>query len=412
MTKLYGRRTAPIPLGGFKEAILRDGWSRSWEIFGQGVDVLTKGKLPRPNESLALIRAAAARKKHKVDGTGTTVAVIDSGCRTDHTPFEDKNKETRILRGIHFKENGSPDHDTSDKLGHGTAVSGIIAGSKIPGGIIFSDYHVGIAHGAKVFPVKIMDDEPSTDFALLEEALRWLDDKQNRKKHDISVIHVSVGDDLNYSKTDDIGPGLHDIQREIGNLVSNLHRESIPVVVATGNLYAKFDPEVGMCLPAIFPKCISVGAIFTGAQKDRIKYNQYADAEAIHPKLDLVTPFSQRLPHTADNEHRMTMVAPGAPIEGLWHKSKNQTEPKLAGTSLAAPMVTGVIALMQEKFRNTFGVDQLPSINQIKKWLRDGAAEVTDIPGKHDNVTNTGEKFKRLDALGALNAMDVPDVTG
>jgi hypothetical protein len=66
-------------------------------------------------------------------------------------------------------------------------------------------------------------------------------------------------------------------------------------------------------------------------------------------------------------------------------------------------MVTGVIALLQEKHREING--SLPNCDQLETWLAAGAVAVTDDYGDDDNVENTGAAFARLDALGALDAL-------
>ena len=48
---------------------------------------------------------------------------------------------------------------------------------------------------------------------------------------------------------------------------------------------------------------------------------------------------------------------------------------------------------------------KLPTVDEVEEFLRRGAVKVTDNAGDSDNVTNTGETFLRIDAVGAIEAV-------
>lgn len=103
----------------------------------------------------------AGKARGFADGTGITVAVIDSGVDLDHPALANR----LAADGYNFGDCTPgpapvcrPGTDTRpiDKLGHGTYVAGIIAASNADCG------HQGLAPGARILPIKVnpgmMDD--------------------------------------------------------------------------------------------------------------------------------------------------------------------------------------------------------------------------------------------------------------
>jgi hypothetical protein len=61
-----------------------------------------------------------------------------------------------------------------------------------------------------------------------------------------------------------------------------------------------------------------------------------------------------------------------------------------------------VILLLQEYHKRV--KHELPTIDNVEKWIREGAVPVVDDCNGCDNVTHTKLSFARIDALGALKA--------
>jgi subtilisin len=103
-------------------------------------------------------------------GRGVKVALIDSGVNPHHSHVE------RIAGGIHFfldqAETLRQDEDFLDRLGHGTALAGIVR-AKAP--------------EAELYAVKIFHDRLATYFPVLEAALLWAINSG------IKVINLSLG---------------------------------------------------------------------------------------------------------------------------------------------------------------------------------------------------------------------------
>jgi len=352
-------------------------------------------RFPNLSDPLNQIHLGEAWQQFSVSGSGITVAVIDSGCRGDHEGFEDENEDSRVVSGISFTGTGN---NTSDDVGHGTSVAGVIASAN----------DIGVAPGAKILPLKVFGATSDRKKTLerVVKALEWI--VENGKSKGISIVNLSVGNRLNYENTSGFPADLAIIARAMETVIQDLRDIQIPVIVASGNFFKRHKSEVGMSFPGILPNVISVGAVHSSKDESGESYPGYDGAQIIEADKDIIAPFTQRLPKNNNVPFFTTLVAPGAPVKSSWHTGSTHYAPKIRGTSIAAPMVTGVIALMQERNIKKFGV--LPSCAEIESWLELGATSVHDMQGAHDNVDNTDKDFPRLDALGALQAMD--DRTG
>ena len=336
-------------------------------------------------ESKNLIRLNEARKNFSVTGNGLTVAVIDTGLRVTHRDFSG-----RVITQRNFiSNNGSNINDASDGYGHGTHVTGIIAANGVK-----KDYN-GIAPDVKIIPIKVLDNNSRGNFENIEKALEWI--IKNHKKYNITAVCMSLGDSGNYSEDKSVGISNKNI---IQSQIKNLKNNKIAVIAAAGNNFYRKDSKQGMIFPAIIPETISVGAVYDakeGAQSYR--FGAYTKRSA----PDEITPFSQRLHKSVNPNTQTDIFAPGAPIISSGIDNDFDVS-KQSGTSQAAPVVTGVVLLLQEYHLRKTG--NLPSIDDLTRYLRDGGVTIQDIDNDYDNVKSTGLDFIRIDALGALETMD------
>ncbi len=328
----------------------------------------------RLKEASNHIGAAQARSEFNVDGTGLTVAVIDSGLRTTHVDFAG-----RIAAQHNFTAHGGDASDVSDDHGHGTNVAGII---------LSNGDHTGIAPGARVIPLKVFDQTGSGSFTDIKDALQWVLD--HKDTYNISAVNLSLGDGGNYSAP---------TTGSFATLLSKLRSARIAVVVAAGNGFHSNASQPGMSFPANLPACISVGAVFDG---NRGGFSYGSGAQAFTTGIDRIAPFSQRLPENVHAEARTDVFAPGAPItsSGILDDHGESTK---HGTSQAAPIVTGLVLLLQQYHLRATG--ELPTVEFLESVLRDSAALIVDGDDEDDNVENTQATFHRVDALSALRTI-------
>lgn len=213
------------------------------------------------------------------NGEGTIVAVVDTGVDATHPDLEGQ-----VLYGTDFVAPGG--NGWADGNGHGTHVAGIIAAAKDNGGV------VGVAPGADILPVRVIDDNGegwSSDVAL---GIAWAVD------HDADVVNLSLG-----------GPADALITWAVRHAVD----VGVSVVAAAGNERMSGN-EVSY--PAADPGVLSVAA--TCPDGTSAAFSNY------NASVDLAAPGTSIL-----------SSVPGGGYES-WD-----------GTSMATPLVSGAIALVR-----------------------------------------------------------------
>ncbi|BAZ13766.1 peptidase S8/S53 [Calothrix sp. NIES-4071] len=247
-------------------------------------------------------------------GKGVVVAVLDTGVDINHVDLKDNiwtnpNDDTADgyagdIHGWNFVDNNS---DVMDRAGHGTHVSGTIAGEK-------NDYGVtGIAYDAKIMPVKVLDDTGSGSYDSITKGIYYAVD------HGANVINLSLG-----------GGGTNKTMEDALNYASG---KGVIVVMAAGN-----DGGASPIYPARYAQNtgVAVGAV----DKD----GNLAD-------------FSNR----AGSKQLTYVTAPGVSI---YSTVPNNNYENYSGTSMAAPHVAGVVALMLSANRSL-------SDSQVRQILAD-----------------------------------------
>lgn len=331
-------------------------------------------------EAGSLIRAPEARTRFSITGNGLTVAVLDTGLRTTHLDFAG-----RVVAQRNFTtDNAGNPNDASDGDGHGTNVAGIIAANR---------FHIGIAPGTRIIPLKVLSNNGGGSFQAIRDALQWVID--NRSTHNITAVCMSLGDGGNYTDDTDTPFSTDELRLKI----QTLRNEKVAVVVAAGNDFFTHSSQQGMSYPAIFRETVSVGAVYDASEGS---FSYGSGAFTSESGADRITPFSQRLHETVNSITRTEIFAPGAPItsSGILNDEAASTQ---HGTSQAAPIIAGVILLLQEYYLKE--TDSLPSIDDIETYLRAGGVVINDGDDEQDNVTNTGLNFIRVDVLGAFENM-------
>jgi subtilisin family serine protease len=325
------------------------------------------------------IRAPEARAAFSVTGAGLTAAVIDTGINYLHADLGGGfGPAYRVVGGYDYVNNdGDPWYGGGST--HGTHVAGIIAS----GNAVYQ----GIAPGADIASLRVLDNGGSGTGAAVDSALQWVLDHHDALN--IGVVNMSLGDGGNYQSM--LGS---DSTRA---LIGQLYGRNVPVVVAAGNSFYNFGSVQGMGYPAIIPETISVGALW-----DQSGFNVAwsSGARDFNSLAGRPVSFSQRLSAQDGGPFATDIFAPGAFITSTGAGSGFEGK---GGTSMAAPVVSGAILLAQELYLDRFGV--LPRIADLTHWLRFGAVAFVDSEdgGTRDNVANTGDLFYRLDVLGLLN---------
>jgi len=326
----------------------------------------------------ATIGATAVHQSLSVDGYGIGIAVIDSGITPWHDDFAGEIAGSqRVDQFVDFV-NGRP--AAYDDYGHGTHVAGIIAGN----GFDSSGARSGIAPAAHLVVLKVLDGSGRGRISDVIAALDYV--VSNKVALNIRVVNLSVATGVYESYN--IDPLTLAAQRAVN--------AGIVVVAAAGNNGRSpqgISQYAGVTAPGNAPWVLTVGASSHMGTVDR------AD--------DTMAPFSSRGPGAIEYNAKPDLVAPGIGIESLSAPSSSfyatdapyllpGTVPtsylpylSLSGTSMAAPVVAGTVALMIQA-----NPDLTP--NEVKAILQ----YTSQVYGGYDPLTE-GAGF--LDAKGAVD---------
>ena len=238
-------------------------------------------------------------------GAGVTVAVIDTG-----VSIVPDLKLTEFVDGYDFVNDKD---DASDDNGHGTHVAGTIAQSTNNG------YGVaGIAYEASIMPLKVLSGSGGGEIADIAEAIKFAAD------NGADIINMSLG-----------GGGDSNMMKEA---IAYAHNKGVTIIAAAGN-----EGRNAASYPARYPDVISVAA--TDAAGDKAPYSNFGAG------VDLAAPGG-----SGDSET-------GRIIQNTVNPATGETVfVGFQGTSMAAPHVSGVAALI----RST-GVDNPEEISNILK---------------------------------------------
>jgi subtilisin len=147
------------------------------------------------------------------DGTGKTAWVIDTGIDFDHPDLTvDETRSKSFLTGV---------ESADDDNGHGTHIAGIIGAKNNDIGVM------GVAAGATLIALKVLDKDGNGQLSSIIEALGYVD----QNGHAGDVVNLSVGEDT--------------ISTILDEQVENTAAHGIYVAIAAGNdkqLAANFSP--------------------------------------------------------------------------------------------------------------------------------------------------------------------------
>lgn len=215
------------------------------------------------------------------------VAIIDSGIDGAHPEFQGQ-----LLPGHDFTVKPSVPGGDKDGYGHGTHVAGVV-GARLNNGMGIA----GLAPGCKLLPVRIFNDSGHTTDGAANAAIIWAVDNGAK------VINASWG------TPSDSEAGRTAVRYAL--------ERDVVVIAAVGNTGKEWDPSY----PAAYPGVVAVAG--TNDRDGWASFSTYGDW--------------------------ITLGAPGASILSTFPLSKGNGYRIMDGTSMAAPQVTGVAALIRSQ---------------------------------------------------------------
>jgi len=331
-----------------------------------------------PQAAQVLMRSDQANATG-VTGAGQTVAVLDTG--VDYSVIGGGGfPNAKVIGGT---DTADEDSDPMDCEGHGTTVSGVVAGP------------TGVAPDARIVAIKVFSSTDGTNSACKETAfvsdiLQGINWAVSRKSEfSIGVINISLGAepdgnaDLGYCDSSEPAEAV---------AIDAAAAADIPVAVSSGN-----DRQLhALAAPACISSAVSVGAVYS-ITSPVVRWSDCTDT-SITP--DLVPCFS-------NSNTNLSLLAPGA----FWVVAGkgNLTAVSFGGTSASSPAAAGAIALVRQA---------RPGLSAF------GAVGVLRSTGRPVTDPRNGIITPRVDVLAAVqlaanrfggytgNAIAVPDGTG
>jgi serine protease AprX len=251
-------------------------------------------------------------------GSGVAIAVLDSGVQ----PHQDLGNPSRILVSTRFNQGAS---SASDQYGHGTWVAGIAAGSGASSG----GAYVGVAPTASIVNLKVSDDTGLAHASDVLQALDWVID--HHAAYNIRVVNLSFVSSL----AEGYATNLLDAAVEM------VWHSGVTVVVSAGNRGA--DTE--QFSPANDPYVITVGASddqgTASTQDDTLAwFSSFGSTQDGFAKPDLVAPGRHIVGPLGSSGATLATEFPSRVIANRYIQ--------LSGTSAAAPVVSGAVALLAQ----------------------------------------------------------------
>jgi serine protease AprX len=304
-----------------------------------GNSLVARISLDRPiagamERTSATTGATVAREVLGYDGSGVGVAIVDSGITSWHDDLTDNGLTQRVHRFVDLVNSRPVPYDD---YGHGTHVTGIIAGN----GFDSSGARSGIAPGVHLVVMKVLDDSGRGRISTAIAALDFV--VAHRHVLNVHVVNMSIAAGVYESYNTD--PLTLAARRVV--------ESGVVVIAAAGNYGRTQDGRNtygGITAPGNAPWVLTVGASSHSGTIDR------GD--------DTIAAFSSRGPTAIDRTAKPDVVAPGVGIESLSDPASKFYRTKaayllsgtvntsylpylsLSGTSMAAPVVSGTVALM------------------------------------------------------------------
>lgn len=242
------------------------------------------------------------------DGTGVSVAVLDSGIDPNHPDVAG-----RIVEQVDFS--GNP-QGPRDGHGHGTHVAATILGT----GAASDGLRKGVAPGAQLRVGKICNDGGSCALDAIIAGMEWAAHSGSK------VVNMSIGGSAT-DGTDPMSQSLNQLSRDTGTLF----------VVAAGNN----GPQSGtVSAPGVADEALTVAAV---------------------DKEDAMADFSSRGPRVGDGAAKPDIAAPGVNIVAARAAGTamgtvvDEHYTTASGTSMATPHVAGAAAIVAQQHPDLTG---------------------------------------------------------
>lgn len=284
-----------------------------------------------PSYGLEQLDVPAAWGAFETKGAGSTIAILDTGIDGDHPDLD-------VAKWKDFDDD--PSSDPIDYSDHGTHVAGIAAGNTSGGSVQY-----GVAPEADLYVGAVATDcDPrcSASVETLIDGMEWA------TAAEADVISISLGADAYLVP--------------VVNVTRNANAAGVTVVASAGN----DGPDTSLS-PGNVYEVIAVGATDRG---------EAVWAESSGEEIDRDVDWESEAPDDWPETYVVPdVVAPGVDVVSA---VPGDDRAEKTGTSMAAPHVGGVIALMQSGTDDELSPIEIRTALTETAWKPDGTTDVKD----------------------------------
>lgn len=294
---------------------------------------------------------------------GVKVGIIDSGVNYNHPDLNNN-----YAGGYDFVEN---DNEPMDVYGHGTHVAGTACGENNNNGLVDPKLGViGVAPACSLYSLRVLDENGAGPWSSIIAAVEWAVD------NNLQIINLSLG------HSQDPGPIVE-------QAFSNAEAAGLYIVAAAGNSGNSAGKGNTVIYPAKYASVVAVSAVDSNNNR----------------------------PRWSSTGEEVELAAPGVSVYSTWNDTSSYADPQPqceldsnneygcykygSGTSMAAPHVAGVAALLISK-----GVTDTSNNGKINDELRTILNSTAIDIGSLGFDTHYG--YGLVDAWQAINYNSIP----
>ncbi|NNE00766.1 MAG: S8 family serine peptidase, partial [Pirellulaceae bacterium] len=293
-----------------------------------------------------------------LDGSGQTVAIIDSGIAWDHIALGGGyGPGYRVVGGWDFAEDDANPYDDGPAGFHGSHIAGLIAGD--------AEGFEGVAPGADLVGLRVFDDHGASELQWIESALQWVHDNQDSFESPITTVNLSVGAAL----SDD---NRAEATAMLADELQQLRDDQILVFAAAGNFFgsSQADGDNQILFPASDPNVVAVSSVGSDGS---------------------LSDFAQREDGIIATQGES--VRSSVPDHVFGWDGKVDDFAALDGTSMATPQVAAASMVIRQAMIEQ-GLE--PTADEILARLNDSARSHVD--------SVTGETYQTVDLANAVRS--------
>ncbi|HYO63891.1 MAG TPA: S8 family serine peptidase [Pyrinomonadaceae bacterium] len=274
------------------------------------------------------------------NGAGVGIAVIDSGVYANHDSFSGR---------VVYSQDFTGENRTDDPYGHGTHVASVAASN----GAVAQGAYSGLAGGARLVNLRVLDSRGRGTTSGLLAALDWVLTNRTNPAYNVRVVNLSLGMAAVDSYRND--PLCRSVRR--------LADAGVIVVAAAGN---EGKDDAGRKIygqvhsPGNDPSVITVGAsnsfgTDTRADDEVTTYSSRGPTRGFRTdafgvrhydnlvKPDLVAPGNKIIAAQSPGNY---LISQNAALDANVSGADGKEQMYLSGTSMATPVVAGAAAMM------------------------------------------------------------------